>query len=70
MINDDVGILLVVSPTARGIKEALRVKIGMKKLGMDIRGAVLNGEPDTAMPIHTIEDMLRLEVFQPPQQAN
>jgi len=70
MFDQSVGVLLVVTPDQNGIKEALRVKIGMKQIGMQVMGVVINENSEQTVPLHVIEDMLRLQVFNPPQKAN
>ncbi len=70
MFDQSVGVLLVVTPDQNGIKEALRVKIGMKQIGMQVMGVVINENSEQTVPHHVIEDMLRLQVFNPPQKAN
>jgi len=63
------GIFLVLTPNKDGVTEALRIKIGMEKLRIPIKGVILDNTSNETIPIHALEAMLHLEVFSYPQKA-
>ena len=70
MIDKSVGLILVVKPDPKGVKEALRAKVGMKRLGLNVVGAVIDGNNDIECPTHIFEDMLNLKIFEVNQKPN